>query len=401
MQFKNVIGQGTVKEKLANLVKHNRLSHALLFLGKEGSGNLPLALAFSQYLLCTGKNATTTSPSLFGEPASPSHDEVANDSCGQCPSCLKAAKFVHPDIHFSFPSIPKKSGEAPISNDYVKDFRAFITEAPYGNTYDWLQFIDAENKQGKITARECDEIIHSLSLKSFEGNSKILVMWMPEAMGKEGNKLLKLIEEPPPGTLFIFVAEDENAILSTIVSRTQLIKINALADADIENELMSRGVDESKARQVALLSEGNFREAQMALHHSEDNLQGYLREWLNAIVKVNYAAQVKWIDDMAKTGREKQKQFLKYFIHLLQQAIKLNVYNDSLSASGYNLPDQDKDFANRLNKICSLEAQEAIIAELDKACYYIERNAHAKMLFHALTIRLQYIIRDNSIILMD
>lgn len=399
MQFKDVIGQESVKEKLANLVKHNRLSHALLFLGKEGSGSLALALAFSQYILCTGKNNTSAPQSLFGETIVTAANDIANDSCGKCPSCLKAEKFVHPDIHFSFPSIPKKSGEAPVSNDYLKDFRAFISESPYGNTYDWLQFIDAENKQGKITARECEEIIHSLSLKSFEGNNKILVMWMPEAMGKEGNRLLKLIEEPPPGTLFIFVAEDENSILSTIVSRTQLIKINAFTDPEIENALVARGIDQSKAHQLSLLSEGNFREALLALQHSEENLQVFLREWLNAVVKVNNTAQVKWIDDMAKAGREKQKQFLKYFIHLLQQAIKVNIYSDGFSE--YNLPDQDKDFVHRLNKICSVEAQEAIIAELDKACYYIERNAHAKMLFHALSIRLQYIIRDNSLILMN
>jgi DNA polymerase-3 subunit delta' len=399
MQFKDVIGQESIKEKLANLVKHNRLSHALLFLGKEGSGNLPLALAFSQYLLCTGKSNTSSSQSLFGEVADIGQNDIANDSCGKCPSCLKAEKFVHPDIHFSFPSIPKKSGEAPVSNDYIKDFRTFISEMPYGNNYDWLQFIDAENKQGKITARECDDIIHSLSLKSFEGSNKVLIMWMPEAMGKEGNKLLKLIEEPPHGTLFIFVAEDENSMLSTIVSRTQLVKINMLTDQDIENALIAKGIDQSKAHRLSLLSEGNFREALLALQHSEDNLQESLREWLNAIVKVNYAVQVKWIDDVAKTGREKQKQFLKYFIHLLQQAIKVNVCSGGIS--DYHLPDQDRDFVHRLNKICSIEAQEAIIAELDKACYYIERNAHAKMLFHALTIRLQYIIRDNSIILMD
>jgi DNA polymerase-3 subunit delta' len=302
MQFKDVIGQESIKEKLANLVKHNRLSHALLFLGKEGSGNLPLALAFSQYLLCTGKSNTSSSQSLFGEVADIGQNDIANDSCGKCPSCLKAEKFVHPDIHFSFPSIPKKSGEAPVSNDYIKDFRTFISEMPYGNNYDWLQFIDAENKQGKITARECDDIIHSLSLKSFEGSNKVLIMWMPEAMGKEGNKLLKLIEEPPHGTLFIFVAEDENSMLSTIVSRTQLVKINMLTDQDIENALIAKGIDQSKAHRLSLLSEGNFREALLALQHSEDNLQESLREWLNAIVKVNYAVQVKWIDDVAKTG---------------------------------------------------------------------------------------------------
>jgi DNA polymerase-3 subunit delta' len=212
MQFKDVIGQQSVKGQLVSMVQHNRLSHALLFLGKEGSGALSLALAFAQYVVCTSlKKSSSTEPLLFETPTlapSPPRGEGwgEEDSCGYCTACIKANKLIHPDIHFSFPVILKKPGESPVSADYIREWREFVDSNPYGNVYDWLQFIAAENKQGNITAKECEEINHILNLKSFESNYKILIMWMPEFLGKEGNKLLKLIEEPPPQTLFIFVA---------------------------------------------------------------------------------------------------------------------------------------------------------------------------------------------------
>ena len=408
MQFKDVIGQQSVKGRLVNIVQQNRLGHALLFLGKEGSGALSLALAFSQYIVCTSSGESlATEPSLFETSPRPSPlrgEGNAEDSCGSCPACIKANQLMHPDIHFSFPVITKKPGESPVSANYIKEWREFVVGNPYGNVYDWLQFIEAENKQGNITARECEEINHILSLKSFESNYKILIMWMPEFLGKEGNKLLKLIEEPPAQTLFIFVATDENAILPTILSRTQLIKIPYLTDQEIEEALTHADVNENKAKQIAGVCEGNYREALQMLQHAEENWQGMVREWLNAIVKTGPIAQVKWIDEISKLGREKQKQFLQYFIHLLQQALRIRIqatsFNQNLQLIN-NIPEKDQDFAARLNKMCSLEAQEAIINELDKAAYYIERNAHAKMLFHALTIRLYHIIKDNSLILIN
>ena len=197
MQFENVIGQVAIKKHLIDLVLHNRLSHALLFLGKEGSGSLSMALAFAQYIVCTSaKSAQAKSPALFDEVLSSPFVQDEVDSCGNCPSCIKAQQYIHPDIHFSFPVIPKKAGTPPVSDDYISEWREFITTYPYGNVYDWLQFLGAENKQGNITAEECNQINHKLSLKSFESRYKILIMWMPEFLGKEGNKLLKLIEEP-------------------------------------------------------------------------------------------------------------------------------------------------------------------------------------------------------------
>ncbi|MFN8242658.1 MAG: hypothetical protein U0X40_01280 [Ferruginibacter sp.] len=404
MPFQSVIGQKEIKEQLVQLLQQNRLSHALLFLGKEGAGTLPLAMAFAQYIVCekTGgkeRKPEPAGPSLFGEPEPANPQPLPlTDACGTCPSCLKAEKLVHPDIHFSYPVITKKSGEKPISTDFIKEWREFFTLYPYGNIYDWLQFIDAENKQGNITASECNDIIRKLNLKSFESEYKILIMWMPEFLGKEGNKLLKLIEEPPPNTLFIFVAENDDLILPTILSRTQLVKIPALHKQDVEAALELRtGVPMEKARQIAAVAEGNYREALSLLQHSEDDWQGLLREWLNATLRTGPLAQVKWIEEAAKMGREKQKQFLKYFTHLLELALRLRIINgESIAESS-----SEQDFALRLNKLCSIDQQEAIINELNNASYYIERNANAKMLFHALTIRLYHIISNNSVILMD
>lgn len=406
MQFENVIGQQPAKKHLIDLVQQNRLSHALLFLGKEGSGNLAIALAFAQYIVCTSaKNEKSKQAGLFGEEdnKTDSKNIHALDSCGHCAACIKAQQFIHPDIHFSFPVIPKKSGTPPVSDDYINEWREFIASYPYGNVYDWLQFLGAENKQGNITAEECNQINHKLSLKAFESSYKILIMWMPEFLGNAGNKLLKLIEEPPPDTLFIFVAQDENAILPTILSRTQLIKIPLLNNDEVEEALIQNASSgKERAAQVAAVSEGNYREALQILQNAEQDWESLLREWLNVTLKNNTSAQLKWIDEISQMGREKQKQFIRYFIHLLGQALRLRFINSP--GDDYNnlqIPKNEIDFALRLNKICSIEAGEAIINELDKAIFYIERNAHAKMLFHALSIRICHIIKDNSLILMD
>jgi DNA polymerase-3 subunit delta' len=410
MQFNNIIGQADVKEQLVQMVQHNRLSHALLFLGKEGSGGLSLAMAFAQYIVCEKVNnnkIADAGPSLFSEPEPTNNEQQStiNDSCGICPACSKAQKLIHPDIHFSYPVVTKKSGASPISTDYIAEWREFATLNPYGNVYDWLQFIKAENKQGNITANECNDIIRKLNLKSFESEYKILIMWMPEFLGKEGNKLLKLIEEPPPNTLFIFVAENESLILPTILSRTQLVKIALLTNMEVEAALELRsGVKIEKASQIAILSEGNYREALQLLQHAEDDWNGLLREWLNAIIKTGPAAQVKWIEDISKEGREKQKQFIKYFTHLLEQAIRLRVMattDEQPTNNEQRTTTNETDFALRLNKLCSISQQDAIITELDKASYYIERNANSKMLFHALSIKLYHIISNNSLILIN
>jgi len=376
MQFAKVIGQDQVRDNLTDMVRQNRLSHALLLLGHEGAGALPLALAFAQYVVCENKGV---------------------DACGICPPCMKANQLIHPDIHFSYPVIPKKPGDKPVSSDYSAEWREFIKQYPYGNAYDWLQFIGAENKQGNITAQECGEINHKLSLKSFESGYKILILWMPEYLGNEGNKLLKLIEEPPPDTLFLLVAENESLILPTILSRTQLVKIPLPETEDIARALVERsGLGAEQATQIAVLSAGNYHEAMQLVRHAEDDWQGVLREWLNAVLKSGPVAQVKWIEEISKSGRERQKQFLRYFNHVLEQAVRLRYLE------GVNLPisEGDKDIATRLNKIADIGQQRAIIRELDNAAYYIERNAHAKMLFHALTIKLYHILAEKKVAIL-
>lgn len=404
MQFHNIIGLSSTKHHLLEMVAQNRLSHALLFLGKEGSGALPLALAFAQYVaLQPAGAAQPAAAGLFGEepepvPQLPETPEAADAWMEKQSAYAKASKYIHPDIHFTYPVIPKKSGDKPTSTDYITEWREFIKLYPYGNAFDWLQFIGAENKQGNITAEECNEIVRQMSLKSFESPYKILVIWMPEYLGKEGNKLLKLIEEPPPNTLFILVAENEEQILATILSRCQLVKIPLPETEDIAQALVSRAnIDPAKARQTASIAEGNYREALHLLQHAEEDWQSLLREWLNASLKGGPVAQLKWVDEVSKLGREKQKQFLRYFNHLLEQSIRIRI----LGAGNVVLPDNEKDFAQRINKIATVSQQQAIIEELDRNAYYIERNANAKMLFHALTIKLIHIIQHKTLILAE
>ena len=401
MLFKDVCGQEAVKQHLVEMVQHNRLSHALLFLGREGSGALPLALAFAQYISLLPSEDRQQGNSLFGEvlpPALPSTPAAADAWMPQQEAYSSAEQLVHPDIHYAYPVVTKKSGTPPISTDYAAEWREFLQQLPYGNVYDWLQFIGAENKQGNITAQECNDIIRKLNLKSFQSPYKILVMWMPEYLGKEGNKLLKLIEEPPPNTLFILVAENESSILSTILSRCQLVKVPALESTDIENALLSKKAGSpQQVRSIAHAANGNYREALHLLQHADEDFHGLLRDWLNATLKNQPIAQVKMIEEIARLGREKQKQFLRHFTHLLEQAVRLDIAQQDVSQIP-PVSDAEKDFILRLNKAMSLEQKEAVAQELDSASYYIERNANAKILFHALTIKIFHIVRNNLVL---
>lgn len=407
MLFKDVTGQEPVKQQLVEMVLHNRLSHALLFLGKEGSGALPLALSFAQYVSLQPSSHALASHreevSLFDAPepvSMPSTPAAADEWMKKQSAFSKSTQMVHPDIHYSYPVVTKKTGSPPLSTDYITEWREFIRQFPYGNVYDWLQFIGAENKQGNITAHECNDIIHKLNLKSFESGFKILIMWMPEYLGKEGNKLLKLIEEPPPDTLFILVAESESEILSTILSRCQLVRVPALDSKDIEEALLAKkACSPDQAKAIANGSGGNFREALQLLQHADEDFYGLLRDWLNATLKNQPITQVKLIEEIARLGREKQKQFLRHFTHLLEQAIRMDMGGPGLKEKLENsLSAGEKDFTGRLNKAMSLEQKEAIASELDKATYYIERNAHAKILFHALTIKIFHIVRHNIVL---
>ncbi len=399
MLLKEVIGQESLKKHLIDMVQHQRLSHALLFLGPEGSGALPLAIAFAQYIVSIPASSDEV-PDLFGTPSAETKKTetvLSPDDLENSPAYIRASQLMHPDLHFSFPTITEKPGQKNISAHFIEAWREFINGYPYGNIFDWLQFIKAENKQGNISADECAEIIKKLSFKSFESNYKVLVMWMPEYLGKEGNKLLKLIEEPPDNTIFILVASSEENILPTVLSRCQLVRVPRLQKLEIETALINRAkIDPDKAAQVALLADGNYREALHLLQHSDADFLGQIREWLNAILKNGPVAQMKWVDDMSKMGREPQKQFLKYFNHLLEHSIRLKILGNDLALD----PDL-KDFALRINKIAGVTQMEAMIEELDKAVYYIERNANPKMLFMAMGIKFYHIIQNKTLILTE
>ncbi|MCX6331160.1 MAG: hypothetical protein NTZ82_00825 [Bacteroidetes bacterium] len=397
MLLSEVIGQEKLKQLLVDMVHQQRLSHALLMVGPEGSGALPLAIAFAQYIVSI-PNQATAGGDLFGAPAAPSKPVFYSpEEIESLPAYHRASQLMHPDLHFSFPTITEKPGQKNISANFIEQWREFINGYPYGNAFDWLQFIKAENKQGNISADECNEIIKKLSFKSFESAYKVLVLWMPEYLGKEGNKLLKLIEEPPDNTIFILVANSEENILPTILSRCQFIKVPRLSSNEIETALIQRAkLAPEKAKQIAILSDGNYREALHLIQHSDQDYIGLIKDWLNAILKTGPLAQLKWVEEMNKMGREQQKQFLKYFNHLLEHSIRLKTM-------GTDLPlDSDlKDFALRINKIAGVSQMESIVNELDKAIYYIERNANAKMLFMALSIKLYHIIQNKTLILTE
>jgi DNA polymerase-3 subunit delta' len=312
--------------------------------------------------------------------------------------------MMHPDIHFSFPVTNSKKSE-PKSDDFISEFRNFLNKTPYGNLYSWLQAINAENKQGNIYVEECKEISKKLNLKSFEAEYKFLIMWMPEKLGNEGNRLLKLIEEPPPNTIFIFVAENEQLILPTIISRTQLVKIPSLSVSEVKNALVNiEGLEENQANQMAILSEGNYFEALQNINDPGENWNVLLRDWLNTIVKSGPMAQLKWVEEIAKIGREKQKQFLKYFNFLIEHSIRIRTMGEKAFDS--SLLENEKysditDFAVRMNKLCDISQLDALVKEIDTASYHIERNANAKILFHSLTIKLYHIISNKSVILVS
>jgi DNA polymerase-3 subunit delta' len=224
-------------------------------------------------------------------------------------------------------------------------------------------------------------------------------MWMPEMLGNEGNRLLKLIEEPPPDTLFIFVAEKEDRILPTILSRCQLVRVPPLAAEDIAVALeKQQGIDPERARQIALVSNGNFHDAIELLQHHEDNWNVVLRDWLNATLMRSvggtnpYATQNKIVADLGLLGREKQKQLLQYFLQLIEQSLRLKLIGESY----LNLPPQEAEFAQRLNKIAGPSTLGALASLLEDATYYIERNANPKLLFHSLSIKMRNIINEKN-----
>ncbi len=375
MQFSNVPGQSAAKQGIIGMWQNDHMPHATLLLGNEGIGGLPMGLAFAQYILCENKQE--------------------QDSCGICSNCQKVQKLEHADLHLSFPTISPKSGTKAMSKYFMKEFREFVAQTPYGSTYDWLQYINAENKQGNITAEECREIIDALNLKSYEGNAKVQIMWRPEYLGKEGNILLKLIEEPPVNTYIIMIAENTEAILQTILSRTQMIRLSPVSPQDIADRLVSKGqADETKALQIGHMAHGSYAEALRLLQHAGNDLFADVRNWFNGLFTNNTVAITKFAEEWSKSGREQQKNFLHYTIQLLEQTIRISYLPDHPP----QLPDDESAFIKKLASMnIPVNVINDMVEEITNTIYYIERNAHSKTQLQALSIRLTYVIQNKPI----
>ncbi len=364
MQFKQIVGQDAIKQRLVTSVKENRVSHAQLFLGPGGSGSLPLAVAYAQYLSC--------------------EDKLADDSCGECSSCRKYQKLMHPDLHFSYPFFAKHKEDTAIT--FIEQWRDAFLANPYLSLDAWRGYLDAENKQANINIAECHQIIKKLSFKPFESPYKILILWLPEYLDKSGNALLKIIEEPQPNTLFILVAQNQDQILNTILSRTQLIKIPPLEFEDIKNHLITQhNQTVDAATEIAYLAEGSLTEALNMLQYDNKGYHEQFVQWLRLCFANKGLEVMSFVDGAAKMGRENQKNFLRYGINFLRECCLL------LSGAGslVHLPAHELETAQKMANVMIVEEAEAIVAELEKAHYHVERNGNPKILF--LDVSLQII----------
>lgn len=377
MLFQSVIGQHELRQKLIDSARNNTVSHAQLFLGALGHGGLPLALAFSQYLNCEN----------------PGDD----DSCGRCPSCVKAQKFIHPDIHYSFPfpKVDKKER----CDEFITDWREALNENPYLDLHAWMSRFEAENKQPNITIKECHDIIHKLSLKAFESPYKIVILWLPEYLGKEGNSLLKIIEEPPDKTVFILVAENSDSVLPTILSRTQIVKIPHIEHSVLAGVLHERfEVPDEDSFRLATISNGDYVEASRQIQHAFGELSELFVQWFSLCLpgqKTRSLEIYNWIEKFATIGRENQKSFLKYALHFIREAL----FMQSTGKKSPVLTQNENELAAHLNQLSDYNSLQQLYEIINEAHFHAERNAHPKMLMMNLSLKVAGLLKQNRVIL--
>ncbi|MBK8343267.1 MAG: hypothetical protein IPL12_08110 [Bacteroidetes bacterium] len=382
MLFKDIIGQTRIKVQLTKGVADNRVSHAQLFLGPEGSGNLAMALAYAQYINCENKQSVAAE-----------NDLSYGDSCGACPSCIKAQKFIHPDIHFTFPFV--KLDQKELCADWMVEWRQFMLNTPYGGYNEWItQIIDTENKQGNITAKECQEIMRRLSLKNYEAEYKVLILWLPEYLGNEGNRLLKILEEPPENTVFLLVANDQERIINTIMSRVQIVKFPRLSDNDVIPALVERfKLPLPQAKKIAALSEGNFNEAIQLIDTHEDANTTMIREWMEACYRQNVKSLFAWNDRFVKWAVSSKKNYFQYCLHFFREVLLLEAGAGKLS----KLSDAELKTAEGLGKVLGVERITFILELFDKCIYFVERNVNAKIMMTYVSVTLLKQFQSNSI----
>ena len=383
MLFSDILGQEHIKNHLTQSVENGRIPHAQLFVGPEGCGTLPMAIAYAQYVLCGNTNA---------------ENNTGNAACN-----LKFNNLSHPDMHFAFPlTSSDKAKSHPVSSHYLEEWRKLIKEQPYGNLFDWYQLLGVDNKQGQIGVDEAQDIVKALALKSYEGGYKVMLIWMAEKMNTAcANKLLKLIEEPPNKTVFILIAEDEEQIINTIRSRCQVLHFPPLAESVIKDALVKNySLEVSVATKIAHQANGNYNKACDLVYHDSEDLQfeTWFVLWIRSAFKAkgNKAAihdLISWSEDIAKTGRETQKQFLLFCLDFFRQAMLLN----------YNATDlvylEPKTESFKLEKFAPFVHNNNIMEisdELQDAIYHIERNGNSKIILTDLSIKLTRLLHKKA-----
>ena len=374
MYFKDIIGQESTIALLRSAVAEGRVPHAQLICGGEGTGKLAVAIAYARYLCCTHRN---------GE-----------DACGECPSCKKFDKLVHPDLHFAFPIYKKESTKPAYSDDFIDKWRQAITDNPYLNLNQWMSHIGTENQQGLIYASQSEEIIRKLTLKSSEGNYKVMIIWMAEKMNGEcSNKLLKMIEEPPAQTVFLLIAENPDLLLPTIQSRVQRLPLRPVEEEVIARALCDRyGLTDSDARQIAHASAGNWLQAVETIHLGSRSKE-YI-ELFMALMRRSYARDLKgmrqWADTVAGMGREPQKNFLIYCQRMIRESFICNFHRPEINYMNVD----EANFTTRFAPFVNEKNIFGIMDELSEAQRHIEQNVNAKMVFFDLALKMIMLLKQ-------
>jgi len=372
MRFCDVVGQEDVKRRLANSFREGRVSHAQLLVGPEGNGCLALAIAYAQFLNCTNKQEF--------------------DSCGTCPSCKKFSHLVHPDLHFVFPVINKKGADDTVSDHYITEWRKINIEKNSNFSFsNWLEFIDAEGKQGSILKGESKEIIRKLNMKTYEAEFKVMIIWLAEKMNETcANKILKILEEPPPNTVFLLVAESTDAMLATILSRSQLVKVPKIDTASLAQFVKTEfKFDDTEALAIASNANGSVVKSRELVSISEtlalffENFQVFMRNAYQFKLK----EQVEWANAVGKWGREKQKSFLEYCLSMIRNNFLLNKESSSL----VHLSKAELDFSAKFNPFITEDVALQFYELINESHYHVERNGSAKIIFLDTSIRISRI----------
>lgn len=368
MKFSDIPGLPEVKSRLLDSVKQNHIAHAQLFLGKAGALNLPLALAYANYLHCLNK----------GE----------HDSCGTCSACNKSLKYIHPDTSFVFPlgNIKGDKDEDRFKADILKTWRAFLLEQPYGDLNDWTNYYGGEDKQVLINREESREIIKTLSLKPFESAYKVMIIWQPELMHPSGaNGILKILEEPPVNTFFLLVSNTAERLLPTILSRTQMVQVPQLSDDELDSYLKEKlNVGESRRQEILQLAEGDLNMAVKLINSEEDHFQDRFADWMRSCYKRDYPRLVGFSEDFHELDKLSQRNLFQYGLGMMRETLLQYAGADSIS----RIKTGEVKFVKDFSKIMNVEKVEKINHLLTSAHYHLERNGSAKMIFLDLSLNI-------------